>query len=89
MIEISRGLVRGVVSVPLALTGAGPWALVLGILASEVAGVVLTWIAVKFIPSFLFDRAIARTLLGFGTAVLATKVIGVVLQDADYFIVGS
>ena len=89
LIEISRGVVRGAVSVPLALTGAGPWALVLGILASEVAGVVLTWAAVRFLPRFTFDRAIARTLLGFGTAVLATKVIGAVLQDADYFIVGS
>ncbi len=89
LIEISRGVVRGAVSVPLALAGAGPWALVLGILASEAAGVVMTWAAVRFLPRFSFDRGIARTLLGFGTAVLATKVIGAVLQDADYLIIGS
>lgn len=89
LIEISRGVVRAAVSVPLALTGAGPWALVLGILASEAIGVVLTWAAVRFLPRFTFDRAIARTLLGFGTAVLTTKVIGGVLQDADYLIIGA
>jgi lipopolysaccharide exporter len=89
LVEISRAVVRGGVSIPLAVTGAGPWALVLGILAGEVAGIVLTWIAVRFLPVFLLDWRVARNLLGFGSAVLALKVLGAVLENADYYIVGS
>jgi PST family polysaccharide transporter len=89
MVEVSRATVRGGVSIPLAVAGFGPWALVIGILASEVAGVVLTWISVRFFPVFLLERQVARTLLGFGSAVLALKILGAVLENADYYIVGS
>jgi PST family polysaccharide transporter len=89
LVEVSRAAARGVVSVPLAAAGAGPWALVIGILASEALGVVLTWWATRFFPTFRLDRAVARTLLGFGTAVLALKVLGAVLENADYYIVGA
>jgi PST family polysaccharide transporter len=89
LIEVSRAVVRGVVSIALAATGAGPWALVAGILASEAVGVVLTWASVRFVPALVFDRSAARTLLGFGTAVLSLKVLGAVSENADYFIIGA
>jgi PST family polysaccharide transporter len=89
LVEVSRAVARGAVSVPLAVAGAGPWALVVGILASEALGVVLTWWAARFLPTFRLDRAVARTLLGFGTAVLTLKVLGAVLENADYYIVGA
>jgi PST family polysaccharide transporter len=88
-VEISRAVARGAVSVPLAVLGFGPWALVVGILASEAVGVVLTWWATRFLPTFRLDRTVARTLLGFGSAVLTLKVLGAVLENADYYIVGS
>ncbi len=89
LIEITRAVCRGLVSVPLAVAGAGPWALVIGILASEAVGVLLTWWAARFLPTFRLDRAVARTLLGFGSAVLTVKILGAVLENADYYIVGS
>ena len=89
LVEVSRAISRGAVCIPLAFAGAGPWALVIGILTSELVGVVLTWIAVGFLPSFSLDRAVARALLGFGSAVLSLKIIGAVLDNADYYIVGA
>jgi len=89
LIEVSRAVVRGGVSIALAATGAGPWALVAGILASEAVGVVLTWVSVRFVPALAFDRSAARTLLGFGSAVLSLKVLGAVSENADYFIIGA
>ncbi|MBB3087068.1 lipopolysaccharide biosynthesis protein [Geodermatophilus sabuli] len=89
LVEVSRAVARGAVSVPLAVAGAGPWALVVGILASEGLGVVLTWWATRFFPTFRLDTAVARTLLGFGTAVLTLKILGAVLENADYYIVGA
>ncbi len=88
-VEISRAVARGAVSVPLAVAGAGPWALVVGILASEALGVLLTWWAARFLPTFRIDRSAIRTLLGFGTSVLALKILGAVLENADYYIVGA
>ena len=89
MIEVSRAVVRGAVSISLAAAGVGPWALVAGILVSEAVGVVLTWVAVRFAPTLAFDRSAARTLLGFGSAVLSLKVLGAVSENADYFIIGA
>jgi len=89
LVEVSRGLTRGAVSISLALAGMGPWALVLGILAGELVGIVLTWTAVRFFPTFRLDRRVARSLLGFGSAALTLKVVGATLENADYFIVGN
>lgn len=89
MIEVSRAVVRGTVSILLAVSGAGPWALVAGILASEAVGVVLTWMSARFAPTLVFDRSAARTLLGFGSAVVSLKALGAVSETADYFIIGA
>ncbi|MGY1846853.1 oligosaccharide flippase family protein [Blastococcus sp. SYSU DS1021] len=89
LVEVCRAFGRGAVSIPLAMAGAGPWALVAGILASEALGVVLTWWAVGFLPTFSLDRRVARRLLGFGSAVLTLKILGAVLENADYYIVGA
>jgi lipopolysaccharide exporter len=89
IIDVSRAGARGLLSIPLAMAGAGPWALVLGILGSEVVGIVLTWAFVRFFPTLTLDPVAARALLSFGTAALTMKVLGAVLENADYFIIGN
>jgi lipopolysaccharide exporter len=69
-IEISRAVVRAAVSIPLALAGFGVWALVWGLLASEAAGTVLNWVAVRLRPALRLSWVVARPLLGFGVAVV-------------------
>jgi len=88
-VEIARAGTRGAVSIPLAAMGTGSWALVIGILASEVVGVILTWGFLRFVPTFHLERSAARVLLGFGTATLTLKVLAAVLDNVDYYIVGS
>jgi lipopolysaccharide exporter len=72
--DLARGLVRGGVSIALALSGLGAEALVIGMLAGSAAWTVLQWTITRFRPSFTFDAAIARSMAAYGTgaAVLAT-----------------
>ncbi|MDH6196797.1 lipopolysaccharide exporter [Mycobacterium frederiksbergense] len=88
-VDISRGIARAVVSIPLALTGFGAWAIVAGVLASEFTGSVLNWILVPFRPRLQLDRTAASTLLQFGLAVTALKVFAEIGLNADYLVVGN
>lgn len=88
-VDISRGVARALVSIPLALSGFGAWAIVAGVLASELSGSALNWILVPFRPRPALDRSAASTLLRFGLAVTALKVFAEIGLNADYLVVGN
>lgn len=88
VVDLSRAMVRAVVSIGLAVTAPGPAALVAGILAAEVVGTAVNWLLVRFRPTLVLDRSAARALLRFGGAVVALKVLGVVFGSSDYLVVG-
>ncbi len=88
-VEISRGIARAAVSIPLALTGFGAWSIVGGILAGELTGSVLNWILVPFRPRLRLDRNVATAMLRFGLAVTALKVISEIGMNSDYLVVGN
>lgn len=87
-VDLVRGVVRGVVSIGLASAGAGAWALVAGLLAGEFVGTFATWVLTRFRPTFTLDRRAARSLLRYGSAVVALKVTGVLIANTDYLVVG-
>ncbi|MBB3084753.1 lipopolysaccharide biosynthesis protein [Geodermatophilus sabuli] len=86
--ELARAVTRFGVSIPLALLDHGVWALVWGLLAAEVAGTIVNWVLVPFLPRFTVDRTAVRTLLSFGLAVVAVQAVSVVSSNADYLAVG-
>lgn len=88
-VDISRGVVRAAVSIPLALTGFGAWAIVAGVLASELVGSALNWILVPFRPRLHLDKSAASTMLHFGLAVTALKVVSEIGTNSDYLVVGN
>jgi lipopolysaccharide exporter len=88
-VDLARALVRAAVSVALATAGYGAWAMIWGLLAGELAGTTLCWAMVRFRPTFRLDRSAIRTLLGFGGAVLALRVVDAVSLNADYLVVGN
>jgi PST family polysaccharide transporter len=89
VVDVSRALVRGAVSLALALTGAGPWAIVLGLLAGEVVGLAIATWNVRVRPTLHLQWAVVRTLLGFGVSVLALKVLGALLCGGDALAIGN
>lgn len=87
-VEISRGLVRVVVSIVLAVLGLGVWSLVGGLLAGELTATSLSWFLVGFWPRLSLDRTALRALMGFGLLYIGLKVVDAIGVDSDYLVVG-
>jgi PST family polysaccharide transporter len=76
-------------AIALGLAGTGPWSLALGQLAGNLtSGALLTAFA-PFHVGFGFDRAAARTMLGFGVPLALTSLVEYLLLNADYIVVGQ
>jgi lipopolysaccharide exporter len=85
-----RALVKATVTIVLAAMGFGPWAIVWGQLAGTAADL-LTFIAVtgrRLFPGRL-QRVVAEPLVRFGSPLIVVGLIGVILQNADYVMVGA
>jgi lipopolysaccharide exporter len=89
VVEIGRALVRTAVAITLAMAGAGPWALIIGTLASEATAAALLWFIEPFRPRLTLARASMRVLLGFGGAVTALRLVSEVVANTDYLVIGS
>jgi lipopolysaccharide exporter len=87
VVEIGGSAVRTVLSIALALSGLGVWAIVWGVLVGEIVSTALSWWLTGFWPRFSFDRAVAKVLLGFGLTFIALKVVDAIGMDSDYLVV--
>ena len=85
----ARAVVRAAVSITLALNGADAWAIAWGILAGEVAAVVVGFTLTRFRPTFELDVRAGRALLTFGGGVVGLKVVSEIGLNADYLVVGG
>ncbi len=85
-----RALVKASVTIVLASMGFGPWAIVWGQIAGTAADLV-TFVAVtrcRYFPGRL-RRVVAEPLVRFGSPLVVVALIGVILQNADYVMVGA
>jgi PST family polysaccharide transporter len=89
VIDVVRAAVRAVVSIVLASSGAGAWALVWGLLCAEMAAVALYFCYVGLLPTLRLDRAISTALLRFGLPVLGLKIVNWFSTSSDDLIVGN
>jgi lipopolysaccharide exporter len=86
--ELAGGAVRATASVALAAAGFGVWSIVCGLLAGELVITATKWVQVGFLPRPRLDRSAARTLIRFGLAVTALRVLSTLSNNADYLVVG-
>ena len=89
--EMGRTIVKGGLSILLALLGFGVWSLVIGQLAGTLTATIILWIALPWRPRFgtsVFDREIARSLSGYGAQIILVDLLGMVHKNIDYLIVG-
>lgn len=89
VVDLSRAVVRGGVSLAFAAAGAGPWAIVLGMLAGEFLGLLLSWYYVPMRPALRWDRSVVSALMGFGLAVLGLKLTGSLMATGDDVLIGN
>jgi PST family polysaccharide transporter len=86
--ELAKGLVKGAVAISFAAGGAGAWSLVWAQMASAVVGSLMYWRALPWRPRRRWDGTIARSLLGYGSQITLVGLLGAVLRNVDYILVG-
>jgi O-antigen/teichoic acid export membrane protein len=86
--DLSSAFVKGVVSIVLALTGAGVWAIVFGQLSGAIASVLMVWIIFPWWPRLSLNLRLARGLIRFGASIMGTDAISITTENIDSIIVG-
>ncbi|MGB8859306.1 MAG: oligosaccharide flippase family protein, partial [Ilumatobacteraceae bacterium] len=88
IVEGSRLVTNAAVTIPLAATGSGVWALVIGALAGQAVSVMATWILAKVPFTFGYDRVKARELLRTSFPYSIAAFLGAALLIVDYLVIG-
>jgi O-antigen/teichoic acid export membrane protein len=78
----------GLASIPLALTGAGYWALVVGVLAGALVQTLSLWRASVWRPSWTYDWNMARSLIRFGFWVMLSSLLAWMILWMDVLLIG-
>ena len=86
--DLGRALIKGAVSIGMAMMGYGVWSLVAGQLAGTIGAVIIAWIVLPWWPRVRIVRQVARSMLRFGTTILGIDVLTVLSDNMDYLIVG-
>ena len=81
-------VVKGSVSVALALWGLGYWSLVWGQLAGAVVSLLATWWVYPWRPGLHFQWASAHRTLNYGLHITLVAILGAVVLNADNLVVG-
>ena len=87
--EIVALVAEAVVAVSMALAGFGVWSLVGGYLTLTSTSSILLWIISPLRTRPGFDYRIARELLSYGKHVSFNAVVGFMLMNVDYLIIGT
>lgn len=86
--ETSDVFTRGIVSVSLALAGAGAWSLVIGYLAGTTAALLAIWWRVRWRPRLRPSTAHLREMLTFGGLLTFVDVGQAFAHEIDYLFIG-
>ncbi len=86
--DISRNFMKGAISVVLALSGFGVWSLVWGQVIGVLTGSVMSWILAGWKPTWEFDRAATRSIVGYGSHIILLETAGAFRNNVDYLLVG-
>lgn len=83
------GTIAGaIVAVPLALSGAGIWAIVAQALVTATAAAIALWAQSLWRPRLTFSKASLRKMAGFGSSVIGIELLNAIAANVDKFIIG-
>lgn len=86
--EVLSSVVKGIVSVILALMGLDVWALVFGLIAGRITFTVSIWWVQPWRPKFRFNWPIGRQMLGYGSKISLDSLINALQDNIDYVFIG-
>jgi len=86
--DMGNTLIKGILSISLAFTGFGVWALVFGQLAGALTSVALAWTVKPWRPRLAVNFTIARQLAQFGASITGVDILTVFVENLSYIIIG-
>ena len=86
--DLGRALVKGVVSISMALLGYGVWSLVIGQIAGIMASVVLAWMSYPWRPRLHINTSLIRSMLTFSIPLIAVDILSAIGANLDYTLIG-
>lgn len=86
--DVGNSITKAAVSIILALSGFGVWALVIGQLAGTGVGSALLWIVKRWRPRLEWDTTIAKQLLKYGLSIMGMHAITIWEDSFDYLAIG-
>lgn len=86
--QVGRTLIKGALSVALALAGWGVWSLVIGQVAGEGVATLLLWLVSGWRPTLELRRQLVRPMLGYSFQIMLAGGLGTFVADVDYLIIG-
>jgi PST family polysaccharide transporter len=87
--QLGGGLAKGVVSIALAVAGAGAWSLVAGQLVGTLWQSIALWVVYPFRPGLRISRRHVAPMMRFGLGIVAVGLLGRGAQNFDYLVVGA
>jgi PST family polysaccharide transporter len=86
--DVWSSILKGIISVGLALAGQGVWALIIGQIIGRLVYSILIWRVNPYRPQRRFNPRIARELLGFGSKLSLDSFISALQANIDYVFIG-
>ncbi len=87
--DLGSAVIKGVISISMALSGFGIWSLVVGQLSGAATSAVLAWTVLPWRPKIRIRGIHTRALLKYGASVTGSDFIGVVFENLPAVIVGK
>jgi len=86
--DFLKALMKGLLSIALAVYGFGAWSLIWGQIGGSLALTIALWIITPWRPALIFNAKTAQALLRYGLTFIGTDFLAVLLNNLDYLLVG-
>ena len=86
--ELGNTLIKGGLSIGLAVTGYGVWSLVLGQLAGVSISAFLLWMVIPWRPRLLLRGGVAGELFRYGFSIMTDRAFTTIADSFDYVLIG-
>jgi len=88
MPAVGRSLMKGLVSILLAVLGMGVWSLVWGQIIGILTSTLLAWILAGWKPTWRFNSSATRAVTVYGIHIVMLEIVGALRENVDYLLVG-
>lgn len=86
--DLGNAIVKGIISISLALAGFGVWALVIGQLVGTSIAAIILWLIQPWRPRLIWNTSIAGQLFRYGSSIMGDNLLSAWVDSFDYLLIG-